>query len=434
MPRRSVALLIETSNGHGRGLLDGVVAYVKESADWSVFLTEQERGAVPPNWLKNWRGDGIIARIETDDIAGQLRDLHVPIVDLSATRHFKGIPWTSTDDMAIAALAVQHFMERGFHNLAYCGDPGFAWSNLRRDRYRELTLAAERKFFEYQSTHRYDPQFDWEQEKIRLGHWLQTLPRPVAIMACYDFQAQQVLDACRQSRIAVPEAVAVLGVDNDHLICELAEPSLSSIVQDTHGTGYEAARLLDELMSSQLPTSTNNQRSTGQRKLPEENRPIRTLLSEPDVPMDPPLLTKPLGIMVRESTDTLAIDDYEISQALQYIRRHAHSNIRVCDVLKPLSLSRRSLEHRFKKLIGRTPHEEIQRVRLNSVKRLLSETELSIAAIAERSGYEHGEYMTSVFRRVTGLTPTEYRRERQNALSSDRNPQSTPQSTPQSQD
>ena len=418
MSRRSVALLIETSNGHGRGLLDGVVAYVKESADWSVFLTEQERGAVPPNWLKNWRGDGIIARIETDDIADQLRGVDVPIVDLSATRHVKGIPWTSTDDTAIAALGVQHFMDRGFHNLAYCGDPGFAWSNLRRDRYRELTLAAERKFFEYQSTHRYDPLFDWEQEKTRLGHWLTTLPHPVAIMACYDFQAQQVLDACRQSRIAVPESVAVLGVDNDRLICELAEPSLSSIIQDTHATGYEAARLLDEMMNAQIKASRHIHRSKSQRS--RSHRPVDhtkhgsdTKLSIRTTMTDPPLLTKPLGIMVRESTDTLAIDDHEISEALQYIRRHAHANIRVADILKTVSLSRRSLEHRFKKLVGRTPHEEIQRVRLNSVKRLLSETELSIAAIAERSGYEHGEYMTSVFRRVTGLTPTEYRRERQ---------------------
>ena len=413
MSRRSVALLIETSNGHGRGLLDGVVAYVKELADWSVYLTEQERGAVPPNWLKNWCGDGIIARIETDDIADQLRGLHVPIVDLSATRHVKGIPWTSTDDSAIAALGVQHFMDRGFHNLAYCGDPGFAWSNLRRDRYRELTLAAERKFFEYQSTHRYDPLFDWEQEKTRLGHWLTTLPRPVAIMACYDFQAQQVLDACRQSRIAVPESVAVLGVDDDRLICELAEPSLSSIIQDTHATGYEAARLLDEMMDAQLTASRPQHPSNNHHSLRRSNYPRDKSLSKLTTTTDPPLLTKPLGIMVRESTDTLAIDDHEISEALQYIRRHAHANIRVADVLKTLSLSRRSLEHRFKKLVGRTPHEEIQRVRLNSVKRLLSETELSIAAIAERSGYEHGEYMTAVFRRVTGLTPTEYRRERQ---------------------
>ena len=413
MSRRSVALLIETSNGHGRGLLDGVVAYVKELADWSVFLTEQERGAVPPNWLKNWRGDGIIARIETDDIADQLRGLHVPIVDLSATRHVKGIPWTSTDDSAIAALGVQHFLDRGFHNLAYCGDPGFAWSNLRRDRYRELTLAAERKFFEYQSTHRYDPLFDWEQEKTRLGHWLTTLPRPVAIMACYDFQAQQVLDACRQSRIAVPESVAVLGVDDDRLICELAEPSLSSIIQDTHATGYEAARLLDEMMDAQIKASHSQHPSNNHPSSPSSNHPRGKTLSKKNTTTDPPLLTKPLGIMVRESTDTLAIDDHQISEALQYIRRHAHANIRVADVLKTLSLSRRSLEHRFKKLVGRTPHEEIQRVRLNSVKRLLSETELSIAAIAERSGYEHGEYMTAVFRRVTGLTPTEYRRERQ---------------------
>lgn len=395
MTRRSVALLVETSNGYCRGLLDGVIAYVKERGDWSVFLTEQERGAAPPKWLKVWDGDGIIARIETDAIAQQLRDISIPIVDLSATRHVRGIPWTSTDDQAIATVAAEHFLERGFHNLAYCGDPGFAWSMARRDQFRELTLGAERNFFEYQSTHRYDADFDWGREKQAMSAWLSTLPRPVGIMACYDFQAQQVLDACRQMDIAVPEEVAVLGVDNDRLICELSEPSLSSIVQDTRGTGYEAASLLDRMMNAR-----EREQSTARRKRISSNQAVT----------DPPLVTKPLGVAVRESTDTLAIEDGEITKALQYIRRHAISNIQVRDVLMQSSLSRRSLEHRFKKLIGRTPHEEIQRVRINAVKRLLSETQLSIAAIADRCGYEHGEYMTAVFRRVTGQTPSEYRR------------------------
>ncbi|MGI9472243.1 MAG: substrate-binding domain-containing protein [Rubripirellula sp.] len=399
MPRRSVALLVETSNGYCRGLLDGVIAYVKETGDWSVFLTEQERGATPPKWLRDWTGDGIIARIETDDIAQQLRDVTVPIVDLSATRHVRGIPWTSTDDQAIATVGAEHFLERGFHNLAYCGDPGFAWSMARRDRFRELTRAAERNFFEYQSTHRYDPSYDWDREKNQLADWLATLPRPVGIMACYDFQAQQVLDACRQADFTVPEQVAVLGVDNDRLICELSEPSLSSIVQDTRGTGYEAARLLDRLMDAQ-------QHSHAMSPSPRSTQRLTSDLAI----TDPPLVTKPLGVAVRESTDTLAIDDADIATALQYIRRHATSNIQVRDILDHSTLSRRSLEHRFKKLIGRTPHEEIQRVRINGVKRLLSETQLSIAAIAERCGYEHGEYMTAVFRRVTGQTPSDYRR------------------------
>ncbi|TWU30671.1 substrate-binding domain-containing protein [Novipirellula artificiosorum] len=190
-------------------------------------------------------------------------------------------------------------------------------------------------------------------------------------MGCYDFKAQQVLDACRQLNIAVPTEVAVLGVDNDRLICELSEPTLSSVIPDTKRTGYEAADLLNRMMSGEhVGTETR-------------------------------LITQPLGIQVRESTNTLAIDDEEVAKALHYIRRHATSNIRVSDILRQVTLSRRALEHRFKKLLGHTPHEEIQRVRMNRIKELLSETELSVHEIANRAGFEYDEYMAAAFRRET---------------------------------
>jgi LacI family transcriptional regulator len=379
MSRKSVALLIETSNGYCRGLLEGVIAYTKERANWSVHLTEQERGAPPPPWLKAWDGDGIIARIETDAIGRQLKEFGLPIVDLSAARHVKGVPWADTEDLAIARLAVEHFTERGFRNLAFCGDVGFDWSAKRRGHFRSIAATNECRVFEHDSMARYDDNYDLATEKRRLMKWLSELPRPVAIMGCYDFKAQQVLDACRQLNIAVPTEVAVLGVDNDRLICELSEPTLSSVIPDTKRTGYEAADLLNRMMSGEhVGTETR-------------------------------LITQPLGIQVRESTNTLAIDDEEVAKALHYIRRHATSNIRVTDILRQVTLSRRALEHRFKKLLGHTPHEEIQRVRMNRIKDLLSETELSVHEIANRTGFEYDEYMTAAFRRETGITPTEYR-------------------------
>ena len=198
-------------------------------------------------------------------------------------------------------------------------------------------------------------------------------------MACNDFKARQVLDACSQADIAVPERVAVLGVDNDHLLCELSKPPLSSIIPDTRRTGYEAAALLHRMMQ-------------GER-----------------VETEKPLLTKPLGIAVRDSTDTFAIGDDDVAKALQYIRRHATANIRVTDILREVTLSRRTLEKRFKQWVGHTPHEEIQRVRTNRIKELLSETDLSVQVIAERTGFEHNEYMAAAFKRETGVTPTKYR-------------------------
>ena len=379
MPRKSVALLIETSNGYARGLLEGVIAYTKECENWSVHLTEQERGAPPPAWLQSWGGDGIIARIETDGIGRQLRKFGVPVVDLSAARHIKGVPWADTDDHAIAQLGIEHFAERGFKHVAYCGDPGFEWSKKRGEYFQQLAEQAGCLCYEHQSLPRYDGSFHPLSEMRRLVKWLRELPRPVAIMGCYDFKAQQVLDACRQLNIAVPEEVSVLGVDNDRLICELSEPRLSSIIPDTKRTGFEAAELLSRMMSGEI------------------------------VATEQPLITQPLGIQIRESTDTLAIEDENVARALQYIRRHATANIRVSDVLRNVSLSRRALEHRFKKWLGHTPHEEIQRVRMNRIKELLSETQLSVHDIASRTGFEYGEYMAAVFKRETGLTPSEFR-------------------------
>lgn len=379
MKRRSVALLIETSNGYSRGLLDGVIAYTKAVGNWSVHLTEQERGAPPPAWLKSWDGDGIIARIETDAIGRKLLTYGLPIVDLSAARHVKGVPWADTQDRAIAELAVEHLVERGFRNLAYCGDAGFVWSDRRGKHFRQLAERAGCRVFAHHSKARYALGFNPTEEMRRIGKWLMTLPRPAAVMGCYDFMAQQVLDACRQRNIVVPEQVAVIGVDNDRLICELSEPTLSSVIPDTKRTGYEAAALLDRMISGET------------------------------VKTDQPLITQPLGVHVRGSTDTLAIADEEIAKALGYIRRHATTNIRVGDVLRHVSLSRRSLEHRFKKLVGHTPSEEIQRVRVNRIKELLNETDLSIGEIAKRTGFEYGEYMAAAFKRETGLTPTEYR-------------------------
>ncbi|MCR9293278.1 MAG: DNA-binding transcriptional regulator [bacterium] len=380
MVRRSVALLIETSNGYSRGLLEGVISYTKVHGNWSVYLTEQERGSPPPAWLQTWGGDGIIARIETDSIGRQLVRCGVPIVDLSAARHIQGVPWADTEDRAIAKLAFQHFAERGFRNLAYCGDAGFHWSMKRGRHFRQFAESAGCHFFEHHSIARYARSFDAVAEKQRIMEWIQQLPRPIGIMGCYDFKAQEVLDACRQLGVPVPTEAAVIGVDNDHLICELSEPSLSSVIPDTKRTGYEAASLLDRMMNGEVITD------------------------------EQPLITQPLGIRLRESTDTVAIEDEQIARALQFIRHRASANIRVRDVLEQVKLSRRAFEHRFKKLVGLTPHEEIQRVRMNRVIELLRETDLTVQQIAERLGFEHAEYLGAAFKREIGQSPGEYRR------------------------
>lgn len=373
--RREVALLIETSNAYARGLLQGVVHYIREHRPWSFHLPEQGRGDDPPDWLARWRGDGIIARIETPRIARAVVQAGVPAVDLSAARLVPDLPWVETDDEKIARLAAEHLIERGFRRFGFCGDGRFNWSVWRERhfcaRVREAGLAVD--CFAPKSG-----ASDVSIEAAELGRWLRELPKPVGIMACYDIRGQQVLDACRSAGLAVPGEVAVVGVDNDALLCDLATPPLSSVIPNAHRTGYEAAALLDRLMAG--------------KRVPA----AATLIA-------------PLGVAARQSTDVLAVDDRDVARAVQFIREHACDGINVADVLRAVPLSRRVLEMRFKGQLGRTPHEEILQARLARVKQLLGETDLPLYRIAERTGFEHVEYLSVVFRREVGTTPSAFR-------------------------
>lgn len=375
-PRHKVALLIETSNAYARGLLGGVVAYLRENRAWSIYLAEHGRGDSPPPWLAGWPGDGIIARIETPAIAEALLRTKVPVVDVSAARLLPALPWVETDDGAFARAAADHLLERGFKQFGYCGDDRFNWSKWRAGCFARLVSEAGGSCSLYSSPP--FPPADAESQVEDLADWISSLPKPVGIMACYDSRGQQVLDACRRRGIAVPDEVAVIGVDNDELLCNLSDPPLSSVIPNTHRTGYEAAALLDLLMAGKrIPALTN--------RIP------------------------PLGVATRQSTDVLAIEDRHVVQAVRFIRDRACDGINVADVLKAVPQSRRLLEARFKKLIGRTPHEEILRVQINRAKELLASTDLSLEAIAERTGFAHTEYLSVAFKRETGTPPSRYR-------------------------
>lgn len=376
--RRSVALFIETSNAYARGVLEGIVAYVRHHKGWSVYLPEQERGRKPPDWLKTWKGDGIIARIETDEIAQMLKKTHRPVVDVSAARHLRNIPWVETDDQAIAKIAVEHLLERGFRHLAFCGDPSFNWSLWRQQHFEKLANEAGCECHVLQTLSKSSEGYSWNREKKALAQWIRQLPRPIGIMACYDIQAQKLLEVCRELEVAVPEEVAVLGVDNDPLLCDLSDPPLTSIICNTRRTGYEAASLLDRMMSGE---------DVGSK----------------------PILVEPMGIESRQSTDTLAIDDPDIAAAVHFIRENATQGINVTDLLKHIPISRRVLESRFQKILGRTPHEEITRIKITRVKQLLSETDLSLSEIAARVSYQHDEYLSVAFKKAVGIPPSEYR-------------------------
>jgi LacI family transcriptional regulator len=378
--RPAVALLIETSNSYARGLVEGILSYVRQHDHWSIHLPESHRGARPPSWLARWKGDGIIARIETPAIAKAVARTGLPVVDVSAARHLPDVPWVETDDEAIAAAAAEHLMARGFRDLAFCGDSHFNWSVWRREHFVRVVERSGRNCYVYESPAVGQTGSAWDLEQDRLTRWVASLPRPVGIMACYDIRAQELLDICREMDIAVPEEIAVIGVDNDRLLCDLCEPPLSSVIPDTHRTGFIAASLLDRQMAGE----------------PVDAKPV---------------LIAPVGVQTRQSTDIMAIDDPHIAASLRYIRQNACSGIQVRDLLRVIPLSRRVLESRFKERIGRTPHEEIMRIRMERVKTLLAETNLPLVAIAKRTGFNYIEYLNEAFKKRVGTTPGKYRKE-----------------------
>ena len=375
--KRNVALLIETSNAYARGLLQGMIGYIRDHSQWTVDFPEIGRGELPTRFLSGWSGDGMIARIETPSIARAVVARGCPVVDVSAARHVPSVPWVETNDEAIARMALTHFLDRGFHSFGFVGDRRFNWSRWRHDHFRSFAESSGCHFASFDLAHqrRRDPNTT---ARPGLVHWISSLPRPTGLLACYDHAARHVLTACREANLKVPDEIAVLGVDNDEFLCNLTTPALSSVIPDTHRTGFEAARLLDRMMSG---------------------RPVQPTAH----------LIAPLGIATRQSTDVLAVDDTDVASALRFIREHFLDGIQVRDILDHVALSRRILEDRFRRILGRTPHEEIQRLRISRVQQYLRETDLSVAEIARKTGFQHPEYMTVAFKRGTGMSPTNFR-------------------------
>lgn len=378
MPSRKnlpkVALLFETKNAYARELLIGIGEYILSHGPWSVHFAELGPDDPPPTWLKKWNGDGVIVRGENVRLARAVEGFSTPTIDLTPSRLLKKAPWVKSDDAAIARLAAHHFLERGFRIFAFCGDNRYSWSNRRGEQFGLLVRASGYPCHDYPS--RRIPAGRDEVDEI--AQWLAQLPKPVAVFACYDNRGQQVLEACRRAGIAVPEEVAVLGVDNDAVLCVLSPPPLSSVILNTRRTGWEAAALLALMMNGETLPPTSH-------------------------------LIPPVGIETRQSSDILAVADEKVAAALRYIREHACDGIQVRDVLKHCPMARRALEVRFRKFIGRTPREEILRVQLNRVKELLVGTELPVWQIAERTGFEP-EYLSVVFKAETGASPSEYRK------------------------
>jgi LacI family transcriptional regulator len=298
------------------------------------------------------------------------------VVNVSAAELAPEFPTVISDSAAIARLAAEHLLERGFRHFGYCGDGRFAWSTHHGENLvRHLADAGfECEVFDSQPA---DAE-NWEREQSKLTRWIRSLPKPAGVMACYDIRGQQVLDVCRDAGVAVPDEVAVIGQHNDELLCELCDPPLSSVIPNAQRAGYEAAALLGRMM-------------LGKAKYPQV------------------VLIEPMGVVTRQSTDVVAVSDPQLSAAVRFIRERACERIGVEDARKVAALSRTLFERRFRRLLGCAPYEQILKVRLAKARELLAFTNLTLAEISERTGFSSSEYFSAALQKRLKTTPSKLR-------------------------
>lgn len=381
-----VLALIESSRAFGRGLVRGVNSYNAAQRAWSIEFSPHGTDAPPEKWVEGWRGDGILARVTTPSLADEIRSLGKPAVDLRGILPDLEFPYVGSDHRALGKLAAEHLWEQGLRNFAFCGLPPSS-KHYRDARFewfaKEVTTRGGKLF----PPPEYEPKESgsWDQRQQSLADWLAKLPKPIGIMTCQDDSGLQVIEAARRCGVRVPDDVAVLGVDDDELQCNMCCPPLSSVDPNAERIGYEAAALLHRLMNGESP--------------PQE-----------------PILLPPRGIVVRQSTDLLAVPDPEVALALELIRERACEGLRVSELLKSVPLSRSVLENRFREFVGRTPKAEIVRVQLEHAKRLLIDTDEPLNAIAQEAGFRDARYLCDVFHRKLGTTPGTFRKEHQRNL------------------
>ena len=376
-----VALIVETSMAYGREILHGVAQYIRENGPWTVYFEQRSLLDPAPSWFHDWEGDGIIygSSFRGSRLA---RASGIPTVSLDDQRTGPGSAQIRSDHEAIGSLAADHLLDRGYTRFAFFGYPNLDWSRRCYEGFAARVRAEGYACAEYGAAQpvswgHHLP--SWETELNGVSRWIADQPRPLGLMACNDFRGVQALDACRRAGIAVPEEVAVIGVDNEVLACELAYPPLSSVIPDCRRIGYEAAAMLDQFMNgAAVPAET--------------------------------CVIPPLGIVSRQSSDATAIADPAVALAMRFIREHARDGIGVEDVLDRVPVSRSILQRRFRAVLGRTIHDMIAAERLRRVKELLVETDLSLPLVADRAGFTHPEYLSAVFRKATGFTLAAYRR------------------------
>jgi len=303
----------------------------------------------------------------------------IPTITIDVVEKIKGIPNVVGDCETVGKMAAEYFLSLGLKHFAFCGYSKIGWSIERRNAFKKKLKEAGH------SVHIFNPPKSdaenlLEKERIILAKWLESLPKPIGIMACNDDRGHNIIEAATMAELKIPDEIAVLGVDNDKLVCELTKPPMSSIALNFEKAGYECAAMLDQMMAGKIP----------------ENQTI---------------VIQPTHIKSRQSTDILAIEDPEIVEAIQFIRLNSQKLIQIDDVANAVMLSRRTLTKRFRKVVGHSVYKEIRQVRVNRISQMLVETNMSISQIALSMGYTSVDHISRVFKDKKGISPLEFRKD-----------------------
>ena len=377
-----ILVLTDFSSGYSRSLLKGIVQYSQTVKGWTfyrmpLYYRMMHGDAEVIKWAKKWKADAIVAQISDLDVT-LLKSLGIPIIVQNYRDRIEGVCNLTGNYIGTGHMAASYFINQGHKNFAYYGINEPIWSRERFIGFQEKL--AEKGF----TSHRYfetsNIKESWAQDFERIGKWLKDLPKPIAIFACDDYYALHISETCKIYDIAVPDEIAILGVDNDELMCNISTPPLSSIHIDSEKGGYIAGQVLNELIKKKVSEPFN-------------------------------ITIQPLQIIARESTQKYVIKDKYIMKAVEYIEQNYTKPISVSTLLELVPISRRVFEKRFKVNTGLSIYQFIQHYRIEHFAGKLITSDRTIEDLAISCGFYDYKNVSRVFLQHKGVTPSQFRRQ-----------------------
>lgn len=378
-----IILLSDFAEEYNKNLLRGITRYSKNHGPWTfcrmpTYYRETIGIDAIFQWAKEWEADGIIGQFYNNEEIKKFTEAKIPVIAQDFKERLIDVPNITGSYRETGKLGAEYFLKKGFRNFAFYGFNNIVWSRERAEGFEERVHEAGYEVHNYKLEDSRS-MGQWHDKSSALSVWLNSLPKPVALMTCDDNQGNRIIEAAGHAGIRIPDEIAVLGVDNDEMICDLSDPPLSSVGLDTEKGGYEAARLMEQMIAAKT-------------------------CSAPDI------IVKATQVISRHSTDIFASKDKYIVSALKYIHDNLDKNLKVDQVLREVPLSRRSLEMRFVQTTGYPVYEYIYNQRIEKFTQKLLETDMTIFEIALDLGLNDSKNIARQFKQIKGLTPMEYRK------------------------